>query len=287
MGQQRKSRATENDHGPSVVVASEIPQSFFCPLTLEVMLDPVVLDSAALLGKNRFFERVAIEGWLHYQHNALPVTMYPTSVDALIPNEALKQVIHNFMGEEWVNARRKVSPSGSHESYLAGAGGAPVTAHHDHQCQYQRIINTYLGEISDSIDDMDLQLGENGTCGFQYASLEFRIEVKHHSPYVSITGHQMNAVISDKVRDRILRVSESQAPGGGGLMLAQVAAAEEREEKMLGEPATPLLVQTECITESLTPLSFRHVLNSFVNTAMALLLELRPLPAYKGSQSIG
>ena len=65
---------------------SNVPKSFFCPITSMVMRDPVV----DLEGNT--YERSAIEEWLS-QNSTSPVTRQPLRVDQLNPNRALKDAI--------------------------------------------------------------------------------------------------------------------------------------------------------------------------------------------------
>ncbi|KAK6926057.1 Armadillo [Dillenia turbinata] len=65
-------------------------QSFFCPITKEVMEDPMETNSG------RTFERSAIEKWLAVGHSQCPLTMTPLDISSLRPNKSLKQSI-----EEW------------------------------------------------------------------------------------------------------------------------------------------------------------------------------------------
>ncbi|KAJ0682821.1 putative adaptor protein Cbl domain superfamily [Helianthus annuus] len=65
-------------------------QSFYCPITREVMVDPVETASG------HTFERTAIEKWLADGSNFCPLTMIPLDKSSLRPNKTLKQSI-----EEW------------------------------------------------------------------------------------------------------------------------------------------------------------------------------------------
>ncbi|KAJ0439417.1 putative adaptor protein Cbl domain superfamily [Helianthus annuus] len=65
-------------------------QSFYCPITREVMVDPVETASG------HTFERAAIEKWLADGSNFCPLTMIPLDKSSLRPNKTLKQSI-----EEW------------------------------------------------------------------------------------------------------------------------------------------------------------------------------------------
>ncbi|XP_041009852.1 U-box domain-containing protein 44-like isoform X1 [Juglans microcarpa x Juglans regia] len=67
-------------------------QSFYCPITLAVMVDPVETSSC------RTFERSAIEKWYAEGNNLCPLTMIPVNTSVLKPNKTLRQSI-----EEWKN----------------------------------------------------------------------------------------------------------------------------------------------------------------------------------------
>lgn len=64
-------------------------QSFYCPITREVMVDPVETPSG------HTFERSAIETWLT-EENSCPITLNPLDTSMLRPNKTLRQSI-----EEW------------------------------------------------------------------------------------------------------------------------------------------------------------------------------------------
>ncbi|XP_076898619.1 U-box domain-containing protein 43-like [Bidens hawaiensis] len=65
-------------------------QSFYCPITGDVMEDPVETPTG------HSFEREAIEKWLAAENNVCPVTKTPLKASALRTNKTLKQSI-----EEW------------------------------------------------------------------------------------------------------------------------------------------------------------------------------------------
>ncbi|WCJ22455.1 U-box domain-containing protein 24 [Euphorbia peplus] len=65
-------------------------QSFYCPVTRDVMVDPVETSSG------QTFERNAIEKWLAEGNKLCPLTMTPLDASILRPNKTLRQSI-----EEW------------------------------------------------------------------------------------------------------------------------------------------------------------------------------------------
>lgn len=72
--------------GPS---ASEVPRDFLCPITCEIMQDPVVLSDGFT------YEREAISRWLS-QNNKSPMTGRFLTSRELRPNQALKSIIQTW-----------------------------------------------------------------------------------------------------------------------------------------------------------------------------------------------
>ncbi|PKI55113.1 hypothetical protein CRG98_024404 [Punica granatum] len=77
---------------PSLV----IPHEFLCPITLEIMTDPVIVASG------QTYERESIQKWLDSNHRTCPKTRQTLAHLSLAPNYALKNLItqwcekHNF-----------------------------------------------------------------------------------------------------------------------------------------------------------------------------------------------
>ena len=69
---------------------ASVPSNFICPITHEIMQDPVIL-----VDSGHTFERLAIEAWLA-RINTNPLTGAPTTA-TLIPNHALRGVIEEFL----------------------------------------------------------------------------------------------------------------------------------------------------------------------------------------------
>lgn len=65
-------------------------QSFYCPITHDVMVEPVETSS------DQTFERSAIEKWFAEGNKLCPMTLIPLDTSVLRPNKTLKQSI-----EEW------------------------------------------------------------------------------------------------------------------------------------------------------------------------------------------
>ena len=64
-----------------------IPHEFLCPITLEIMTDPVIIASG------QTYERESIEKWFKSNHKTCPKTRQPLEHLQLAPNCALKNLI--------------------------------------------------------------------------------------------------------------------------------------------------------------------------------------------------
>ncbi|CAM4905461.1 unnamed protein product [Rotaria socialis] len=72
---------------------TDIPSSFLCPITHELMTDPVIDPDG------NSYERAAIESWLHQQKNS-PITRTQLNTSDLRPNRALRESIEEFRSKQ-------------------------------------------------------------------------------------------------------------------------------------------------------------------------------------------
>lgn len=98
----------------------EYPDDFKCPISLEVMTDPVILSSG------HTFDRASIQRWLDSGNRTCPVTkMLLPRQPSLIPNHALRSLISTFVGAAGAGKqgkrgnRRGSSPAADPDSILA------------------------------------------------------------------------------------------------------------------------------------------------------------------------
>lgn len=64
----------------------EIPEQFKCPISMEIMTDPVICSDGIT------YERESILKWTE-RHTTSPMTRQQINKDMLFPNIALKQLI--------------------------------------------------------------------------------------------------------------------------------------------------------------------------------------------------
>ncbi|GAB4850495.1 hypothetical protein Ancab_029801 [Ancistrocladus abbreviatus] len=82
--------ADENQQQPKEELKLEIPADFRCPISLDLMRDPVILSSGVT------YDRISIEGWFEAGNYTCPVTQQTLNTRCLIPNHTLLKMI-----QEW------------------------------------------------------------------------------------------------------------------------------------------------------------------------------------------
>ncbi|KAI8554520.1 hypothetical protein RHMOL_Rhmol05G0105600 [Rhododendron molle] len=75
----------------------QIPYHFRCPISLELMTDPVTISTG------QTYDRASIESWTATGNTTCPVTRSPLTDFALIPNHTLRRLI-----QEWCVANRSL-----------------------------------------------------------------------------------------------------------------------------------------------------------------------------------
>ncbi|XP_072997655.1 protein spotted leaf 11-like [Typha latifolia] len=83
-----------------------IPDDFRCPISLELMKDPVIVATG------QTYERVCIEKWLEAGHDTCPKTQQRLSSTSLTPNFVLRSLIAQWCEENGVEPpKRPVNPN--------------------------------------------------------------------------------------------------------------------------------------------------------------------------------
>lgn len=89
----------------------DIPSEFMCPLTLEVMNDPV-MDKQGIN-----FERRAIVQWLGMGRTTHPLTREPLTFSKLVPNVQLRLKIQQWKKARGMNTERNENSSSRDQSF--------------------------------------------------------------------------------------------------------------------------------------------------------------------------
>ncbi|KAI0499395.1 hypothetical protein KFK09_020298 [Dendrobium nobile] len=80
-----------------------IPNDFLCPISLEIMTDPVIIATG------QTYERSSIQKWLDAGHRNCPKTRQPLAHLSLAPNYALRNVISQWCMKNKVELMKKDS----------------------------------------------------------------------------------------------------------------------------------------------------------------------------------
>jgi U-box domain len=134
------------------------PLAFLCPLTRSIMFDPV-LDR-----EGNSFERSAILAYLK-DHPISPISRRPLHPGRLVPNHAVRQLIHQYMGAEWVNRKRTTDLNQRTGDGSSQANGAPFSA--PSSCPYRAKMSRVLealapGDVGGDAGAPPLRLTLNG-----------------------------------------------------------------------------------------------------------------------------
>jgi hypothetical protein len=171
-----------------------IPQSFLCPLTLEAMADPV-LDS-----EGNTFERKALLKWLQ-KSNQSPVSRQNLNDSVLVPNIALRDLIHDAMGEQWLVRRRAELDV---QFGLSHPENARLSIH---SSKYRKMVDCHLEKMSQDFGTT-VQLNANGICAFMAGGDHLvLIEVPETLGHFFIYSSKYVPSLSEDTKDRILELN--------------------------------------------------------------------------------
>jgi hypothetical protein len=130
---------------PEVKSGVSVPTYFRCPLSLELMLDPVIVASG------QTYERQSIQTWLDNGLNVCPKTHQRLTHTNLIPNYTVKAMITNWCEENNVELPNNSKQSNSTQS-------SPPTDHLLHQ-DFDRVCSFGSSNSSNSNSKSSLQTG--------------------------------------------------------------------------------------------------------------------------------
>ncbi|XP_071719744.1 U-box domain-containing protein 13 [Rutidosis leptorrhynchoides] len=106
-----ESSALPSCTGPPTLVKSIknsiIPDDFRCPISLELMKDPVIVSTG------QTYERSCIEKWLEAGHRTCPKTQQNLTSTALIPNYVLRSLIAQWCETNGMESPKRATQSSS------------------------------------------------------------------------------------------------------------------------------------------------------------------------------
>jgi hypothetical protein len=118
-----------------------IPDDFRCPISLELMKDPVIVSTG------QTYERNYIEKWLGAGHNTCPKTQQKLSSSSLTPNYVLRSLI-----AQWCESNGLDPPK---RPVLTNKPQSPCSA-----AEHSRVLDLLQKLSSQSLDDQRLAVGE-------------------------------------------------------------------------------------------------------------------------------
>ncbi|XP_028792779.1 U-box domain-containing protein 1-like [Neltuma alba] len=87
--------------------APNVPDEFRCPITLDLMRDPVIVSSG------HTYDRISIAQWINSGHHTCPKSGQTLIHTALVPNYALKSLVQQWCHENNVPVNEPTSSSSS------------------------------------------------------------------------------------------------------------------------------------------------------------------------------
>ncbi|KAK1377914.1 RING-type E3 ubiquitin transferase [Heracleum sosnowskyi] len=95
----------QHDQSSSSQSSFNIPDEYRCPISLDLMRDPVIVASG------HTYDRNSISQWINTGHHTCPKSAQRLIHMALIPNYALKSLIHQWCEENNITITESTSPS--------------------------------------------------------------------------------------------------------------------------------------------------------------------------------
>jgi hypothetical protein len=160
-----------------------------CPLALEIMFEPV-LDR-----EGNSFEREAILKFL--EGNAVsPISRMPLNPSMLVPNNALREVIHEYMGIAWI-LRKKSEMLASPEDRAWSSA-----------CPYRDKVNAMLRSVTLRGDwTLCLALNEHGSAAFRCSGIVVVLDVPSNAGYFHLYTRELVLDPTYEIKDKMLEIN--------------------------------------------------------------------------------
>ncbi|KAF9683457.1 hypothetical protein SADUNF_Sadunf04G0015600 [Salix dunnii] len=209
-------------------MATHFPDDFKCPISLQIMSDPVILSSG------HTFDRSSIQRWLDSGHRTCPITKLPLPEHPrLIPNYALRSLISSFTIPKsqpdpdtyWnQNLSKKyqtqllisalVSPSSNHESSLHSLSQLTRLTKLDPGIRRQITESGAVSAVLDCVDSTESEIQEKALALLLNLSLDDDNKV---------------GLVAEGVIGRVINVIRAGSPSSraiGCTMLTSLAVVE-------------------------------------------------------------
>ena len=185
-----------------------VPKGFLCPLTLEVMLEPV-LDA-----EGNTYERSALLKWIQ-EYRTSPISRQPLSETMLVPNNALRDTIHEFMGQEWV--LHEQSKSKTEESTKPPLESSPNNQHCNKSSCGNKFsgprakIDCFLQFVAQHLSgSLSLNLNDKGCCAFWFQDMVVVVDVPEKGELFSLYTRNIVSELTEPMKDMLLEMNYLQ-----------------------------------------------------------------------------
>ena len=139
-GEERRNESNTND-----VSELTVPSNFICPLTLEIMKDPLISRHG------QSYERRAIMEWIHQGNATCPMTRQPLRLSGLITNHALKKQIEQWKKENHYKSQNETNKETSGATSLTS--DKKKKKKKTKQCEStERILGMYCNFMEETTD---------------------------------------------------------------------------------------------------------------------------------------
>ncbi|CAA7017693.1 unnamed protein product [Microthlaspi erraticum] len=128
---QRSPLSKSQDIDQSIIAIP--PEDFRCPISLELMNDPVIVSSG------QTYERECIKKWLEGGHLTCPKTQETLTSDTVTPNYAIRSLIAQWCESNGVEAPKRVN--NSQQSSKASASSSSSTPPTDEQSKIEELLH--------------------------------------------------------------------------------------------------------------------------------------------------
>ena len=245
----------DDDHSVCSDRDASLPRAFLCPITRDVMYEPV-LD-----GEGNTYERSALLTWLS-EHNTSPVSRQPLTARMVTPNNALRETIHEFMGNDWVKKSTTLQEKEEQPKKHHDLDGSKLRAK----------IDGFLRHTSRDLGGLELQLNGEGCCAFRYDSITIVLDVPANVGIFCLYTKGLVPCVAEHQRNelyqRALELNFLQGDTRGGCISIRrnIIGTNSRRDDSKGEV---MFSYTDRVTE-ISARDFSNILLNFVETSVTL-----------------
>lgn len=226
------------------------PKAFLCPLTLSIMFEPV-FD-----GQGNSFEREAILKWLE-EHTISPISRRPLDEGMLVPNNALRELIHEYMGKEWAERKKAEAETKGREGHARRRRSA--------SCPYRTKVNNMLKfATSQEYRHLCLKLNEDGSTSFRCQGIVVVLDVPYKVGLFHLYTRDLIRDPTDEMKDRLLELNFLQGETRGGCLSIRRQASDHCE----------VVFSYNDRVDEVSCRDLRNILLNFVETSLSLRRNL-------------